>query len=87
MARRQVTRTKKTANNHIAALCNPGATWSPRTKRDAVRDIDSGAHRYYVIVAGQEVDIHTFSDSDGDRHLRTDPDKTKRNNLLELPDC
>jgi hypothetical protein len=33
-------------------------------------------------VNGQEVDVHVYRG-----HLRTDPDKTEKNNLLDLPDC
>jgi hypothetical protein len=79
---REVTRTGKDADGTIASLCDPGRYWSPRLKADAVRDIKYRTHRYWVNVDGHDVDIHVV-----DGHLRTDPDKTEKNNLLELPDC
>jgi hypothetical protein len=82
MADRRVTHTRKDSDGTIAALCNPGEYWSPRMKRDAVSDINSRLHSYYVLVRGDRVGIHVDNG-----HLRTDPDKTTRNNLLELPDC
>ena len=83
--RRRVTMTKKTRDNRIFALGNPGQYWSPRQKRDAIADIEMGRYEYFVLVNRQEVDVHVYIDRDGDKHLRTDPDKTTRNNLLELP--
>jgi predicted oxidoreductase len=79
---RRVTHTGKTDEGTIASLGNPGAHWSPRRKAHAVIDINSGDFRYWVEVNGQEVDVHVFRG-----HLRTDPDKTEKNNLLDLPDC
>lgn len=86
MARRRVTRSDKDSNGDITALCNPGNWWSPRTKREAINDIEQGRHSYYVVVNGQRVDIHVVDDPDG-KYLRTDPDKTDDNNLDDLPSC
>lgn len=82
MASRQVTRTRKDKDGDITALCNPGRYWSPRSKRDAVQDIESERHNYWVSVRGKRVDIHVVNG-----HLRTDPDETTHNNLDDLPDC
>lgn len=79
---RRVTHSGKADDGTISSLCHPGEYWSPRRKADAVRDINSGQYRYWVRVNGQEVDVHVVNG-----HLRTDPDKTTRNNLLDLPDC
>jgi Protein of unknown function (DUF3892) len=79
---RRVTHTGKAYDGTIASLCNPGEYWSPCPKANAVHDINSGNYRYWVRVNGDEVDVHVV-----DGHLRTDPDKSEKNNLLELPDC
>lgn len=79
---RRVTRTGKANDGTISSLCNPAEYWSPRGKADAVRDITDHRYRYWVRVGGQDVDIHVVNG-----HLRTDPDKTTSNNLLDLPDC
>ncbi len=34
----------------------------------------------------QRVEIHVVKGPNG-KYLRTDPDKTTKNNLLDLPDC
>ncbi len=87
MARRKVTRSRKDQDGDITALCNSGEFWSPRLKRDAISDIESGTHSYYVDVPGTgPVDIRVVNGSNG-KYLRTDPDKTSRNNLDDLPDC
>ncbi len=86
MISRQVTKTKKDNDGDILALCKDGEAWSPKTKVNAISDIENGDYNYYVIVDGEKVDIHVVNDPDG-KYLRTDPDETKRNNLDELPDC
>ena len=86
MVSRKVTKTRKDDDGDILALCNDNAIWSPKMKKDAIREIDIGDYRYYVIVDGKEVDIHVFKKGNKE-HLRTNRDETKKNNLDELPDC
>ena len=72
MARRQVTRTKKDSDGDILALCNPSENWSPRSKNDAIYDIESNNHSYYVIIGGsKEVDIRVIKDPYKGKYLRT----------------
>lgn len=87
MSARQVTATGKN-DGVITKLCNDlySWDWSPRSRSDAISDIESGRHRYFVRVGYQEVDIHVAG-SGNSKYLRTDPDKTESNNLHELPDC
>ena len=87
MADRAVTRTRKDRDGDILALCNPGDYWSPRTKADAIRDIEAGIHRYYVPWSdGRRTPIRVVNGPTG-KYLRTDRDDTARNNLDDLPDC
>jgi hypothetical protein len=86
MADREVTRTGKDSSNVITTLCNSSATWSPRTKGDAIRDIESGDHTYHVKWPEKRTEIHVVNGANG-KYLRTDRDSTTRNNLLDLPDC
>lgn len=87
MADREVTASRKDKDGDILALCNSGSYWSPRMKRDAIDDIESGSHTYYVDVSGTgRVDIHVVNGPNG-KYLRTDPDRSSRNNLDDLPDC
>jgi hypothetical protein len=86
MAEREVTRTRKDTSGDITALCNPNASWSPRLKADAIRDIDSGDHTYYVSWPEKRTQIRVVDGPKG-KYLRTDRDSTTRNNLDDLPDC
>jgi Protein of unknown function (DUF3892) len=87
MADREVTQSRKDDEGDILALCNPGASWSPRDKDDAIDDIEQGSHTYFVRVSGVgRVDIHVVDGPSG-KYLRTDPDRTTHNNLDDLPDC
>jgi len=87
MADRKVTRSGKDRDGDITALCNPGASWSPRKKWDAIHDIDARIHRYFVPWSdGKETTIRVVDGPTG-KYLRTDRDNTPKNNLDELPDC
>ena len=55
MADRPVTYTGKDHDGDITKLCNSGRSWSPRYKHDAINDIESGTHRYYVPWPGNPV--------------------------------
>ncbi len=83
---RAVTKTRKDNNGDITALCNPGDYWSPRSKNDAINDIESGTHTYYVPWVGGRTEIRVVNGPNG-KYLRTDRDSTSRNNLDDLPDC
>lgn len=84
MLDRYVTHTKKDQNGDIAALGNPGTTWSPRAKADAIRDIEGGAIRYLVRWPEKETVVRVVNGPTG-KYLRTDRDETTRNNLNDLP--
>lgn len=86
MASRAVTHTRKDSKGDILALCNPKEFWSPRLKSDAIRDIESGSHTYYVVWPDGRTAIRVVDAPDG-KYLRTDRDNTPRNNLEDLPDC
>ena len=88
MVRRKVTKTKKDSEGDILALCDPSEYWSPRSKADAISDIESNTHSYYVLTGGlREVDVRVVRDPSKGKYLRTDSDGTPRNNLDDLPDC
>ena len=86
MIKRRITNTKKDSFGNIVALCNPGEWWSPRSKYELIYDIEELLYIYYVIVAEQKVEIKVIIGPMG-KYLRTDPDKTTKNNLDDLPDC
>jgi hypothetical protein len=89
MAKREVKATGKDDQGDITKLCHSGAAWSPRSKRDAISDIDDGTHSYFVAgPGGAETKIVVIgAKGTTGRYLRTDPDSTTRNNLSNLPDC
>ncbi|MBT3094008.1 MAG: DUF3892 domain-containing protein [Candidatus Thiodiazotropha sp. (ex Lucina pensylvanica)] len=87
MAERAVVRSKKDRDGDILALCNPNEYWSPRSKANAIQDIESGTHQYYVPwTDGTRTPIQIVNGPNG-KYLRTDKDNTSRNNLDDLPDC
>lgn len=87
MADRQVTHSRKDTDGDITALCNPGESWSPRSKPDAIYDIESRLHTYFVRSPGTtRADVHVVNGPTG-KYLRTDADAASGNNLDNLPDC
>ena len=86
MADRRVTKTGKDRDGDITSLCNDGASWSPRRKNDAIRDIESRIHTYHVQWPEKRTEIRVVPGRTG-KYLRTDSDNTTRNNLDDLPDC
>lgn len=87
MAKRYVRETGKDADGDITRLCNSGQPWSPRPKADAINDIDSDAHEYWVNWQNSpKTKIRVVSGQSG-KYLRTDRDATIRNNLDDLPNC
>ena len=86
MAERQVTRSRKDADGDITALCNPGRSWSPRSKAWAIHDIEMGTHQYYVNGYAGRVYVRVVNGPNG-KYLRTTADPPSSNNLDNLPDC
>ena len=87
MAERAVVQSKKDRDGDILALCNPGEFWSPRSKANAIQDIESGTHQYHVPWRdGTKTRIRVVNGTTG-KYLRTDKDDTSRNNLDDLVDC
>ena len=85
--KRYVMATGKDVAGDITALCNTGEWWSPRSKWDAISDIESGLHEYWVNwLHYPETQIRVVG-TGGNRYLRTDRDRTNHNNLDDLPDC
>ena len=80
MADRAVQRTRKDEDGDILALCDDGASWSPRMKSDAIADIESGLHTYHVPWPSGRTEIRIVNGSDREvpshrprRHLREQP--------------
>jgi hypothetical protein len=87
VAKRYVRQTGKDKDGDITRLCNSGQFWSPRSKADAIQDIESGTHEYWVNWANYpETRIRVVTGTRG-KYLRTDRDETSKNNLDDLPDC
>lgn len=85
MANRRVRATGKD-DGDITSLCNPSASWSPRSKSAVIADIENGRHRYYVREEGDRAWVSVVDGPTG-KYLRTTPDTSSKNNLDSLPDC
>ena len=86
MADRAVYKTAKDTDGDITALCNSGEHWSPRSKSNAIYDIETNLHTYYVPWVSGRTEIRVVDGPNG-KYLRTVGDGSTGNNLDELPDC
>lgn len=87
MATRYVVRSGKDKDGDITKLCNHGEAWSPRSKADAISDIENKVHDYYVSwTDGQKTPIRVVNGTTG-KYLRTQRDGATKNNLDDLADC
>lgn len=86
MAERRVRATGKDRDGDITSLCNAGQSWSPRSRADAIADIEANSHSYYVEEAGYRSEVSVVT-TNGRKHLQTYADATSKNNLDNLPDC
>lgn len=86
MADRAIYKSGKDRDGDITKLCSEGEYWSPRSKADAIHDIESGVHTYYVPWKSGRTEIRVVNGPTG-KYLRTDRDQTSKNNLDDLPDC
>lgn len=85
MARRRVTHTRK-HSGRIIALGNPDEWWSPRPVIDAVVDIDTRLHSYYITdAASRIVAVEVLARPSGERLHAPGNDGTDL--LRYLPDC
>ncbi len=88
---RKVTGTGKKYGN-IASLCNRNEEWRSVSAKQAIQDIEAAGKPYsdnspyYTNYKGIDAAIVVMGSGMG-KYLRTDPDKTTKNNLEELPDC
>lgn len=87
MATRRVTQSGKDQDGDITALCNPDEGWSPRSKADAITDIESGSHSYVVGSGSDQVEVKVIPDKQKGKYLRTEADSGSANNLDNLPNC
>ena len=86
-ADRRVTHTGKDRDGDITKLCNL-PVWGSVGKQRAILDIESGRNRYYVLGVNDVIIwIRVITTRQGNKYLRTDPDRTTTNNLDYLPDC
>jgi hypothetical protein len=83
---RRVRKTGKDRNGVITSLCHDGEGWSPRSKADAINDIETSTYAYYVEEQTPRTYVQVVN-RQGSKHLQTTADRSSKNNLDNLPDC
>ena len=81
MADLQVTHTEKDRYGNITALCG---RWGRVSASQAIREIEDRTNSYYVEEFLPRVAVIVASGASG-KYLRTEADRSSRNNLDNLP--
>jgi len=71
----------------IVQLCSEGAFWSPVSVTQAVREIQSGAIRYFSRAGNSIALLRVVSDGHGGFYVRSQRDANAADNLEHLPAC
>ncbi|MCU1405446.1 MAG: hypothetical protein JWQ43_1749 [Glaciihabitans sp.] len=86
MASRHVTTARVNTAGYVTHLGCEGESWSPRSARKVLEDIELGVHEYYLTDGGRHAEVDSATDAGG-VYLSADTDGTARNNILDLPAC
>ncbi len=78
-----VTKDSKGVITHIG---NSGETWSPKSEATAIAEIEGGSYSYYVWEDSAKTTVQVKQGAYR-KYLETTADKTKKNNLDNLPSC
>jgi hypothetical protein len=84
MTEHQVTCVQHDIHRNITSIGAGAQRWSTA---QAISEIDGKRKRFYTLVNGVRADVQVMQTKEGKKYLRTDPDKTTRNNLDDLPTC
>jgi len=80
---RRVRTVRRDRDGNIVALCNAGASWSPRRKSDVIVDILENKRSYYV----QEQQRRSYVRVVNGKKLRTTVEVAHANSLDKLADA
>ena len=84
MIQREIIKVDRDYQGRITALRNQFKGWSPISVEEAINQIENELCKYFVTLSNVgKVDVHVIDGPEG-KILRTDPEKTSRNNLLDL---
>ncbi len=72
-------------NPHERILFIGGTGWK-HSQQDAIVYLRNDSYSYYVSVGGYTVDVE-IALHNGNPYLKTKPDATGKDNLLNLPEC
>tara|TARA_Y100000590_G_scaffold68331_1_gene74457 strand:+ start:3848 stop:4102 length:255 start_codon:yes stop_codon:yes gene_type:complete len=80
---KRVTHSRKNKDGDITHIKAGGSIIS---KELAIIYIDAGLYGYYTYEDNSRADVYVYN-KNGARHIKTNADRTSKNNLDNLPDC
>jgi hypothetical protein len=72
---------------HITHVGGYGNTQWKLSVEEVIRRIEARTEAFFVRVGNNEADVIVVSPIGRRKHIRTNPDLTKVDNLLSLPEC
>ena len=74
------------AITHVGGMRTNGTGFNI-TRQQRADDIRSGSESYFVQVGRYRIDVTAYQGSGGIWFIKTEPDETRKDNLLSLPEC
>ena len=72
------------SHEHITHIGSYGTIW---TSEQAIRLIEAGTASFYVLVGGSRAQVEVVNSAIHGKYLRTNKDRTGKDNLLSLSQC
>lgn len=80
-----INKTDRTNPHERIRQVGGGGGWRTQTD-EVIRQIEAGTDTYWVSVNGNRADV-VVDTYNGRKYIRTEPDDSRQNNLLSLPEC
>lgn len=78
---------RQSSVEHITHVGGYGGSQWKLTVEEVIRRIEARLEAFFVRVGNNEADVIVVSPPGRRKHIRTNPDLTKVDNLLSLPEC
>jgi hypothetical protein len=75
------------SRDHIEHITHLGTATSRYTKRGLVRRMEEKGKEYFTEGGGKRAYLVVAKSASGEKYVHTQPDSSKRDNLLSLPKC
>jgi len=73
--------------DHVEHITHLGTATSRYTKRGVIRRMEEKGKKFFTEGGGKRAYLVVARSASGEKYVHTQPDSTKKDNLLSLPKC